>query len=144
LFDKTIILKPSASTVTTFEKFIVCKNFHYNENISFLLKQNYFKLLVFLKKNEKNNITSILNYEIPCYFTTKLFDINITLGQQQLESLNLVISLLKNNKNREEKIEILKKANIQKSVAWCEKYKVPYNKFTEKINMFLPIIVEKV
>jgi hypothetical protein len=43
------------------------------------------------------------------------------------------------NKNKEEKIEIIKKSNIQKSVAWCEKYKIPCNKFSEKTNIFLPI-----
>ena len=35
-------------------------------------------------------------------------------------------------------LEILKKNNIQKCVNWCEKYKIPCNKFSEKINIFLP------
>jgi hypothetical protein len=34
--------------------------------------------------------------------------------------------------------------NIQKSINWCEKMKIPYNKiynkFSEKPNIFLPII----
>jgi hypothetical protein len=102
------------------------------------LKLNYFRLFVFLKKLEGKYITSILDFEIPCYFTMKLYDINIIIGQQQLESLDLIINIIK-NKNREEKIESLKKINIQKSVTWCEKYKIPCNKFTEKTNIFLPI-----
>jgi hypothetical protein len=53
----------------------------------------------------------------------------------------LVINILK-NKNKEDKIETLKKMNIQKSVLWCEKYKIPCNKFFEKTNIFLPIIKE--
>ena len=68
----------------------------------------------------------------------KLDDMNIISGQQQLESLDLVINILK-NKNKEDKIETLKKMNIQKSVMWCEKYKIPCNKFSEKTNIFLPI-----
>lgn len=64
---------------------------------------------------------------------------NITIGQQQLEALDQIISILK-NKNKDDKIETIKKSNIQKSVSWCEKYKIPCNKFTEKINIFLPII----
>ena len=67
----------------------------------------------------------------------KLDDINIIFGQQQLESLDLVINILK-NKNKDDKIESIKKNNIQKSVAWCEKYKIPCNKFSDKINIFLP------
>ena len=34
----------------------------------------------------------------------------------------------------------MKKCNIQKSVSWCEKLKIPCNKFSEKTNIFLPII----
>jgi UV DNA damage repair endonuclease len=50
----------------------------------------------------------------------------------------MVINILK-NKNKEDKIETIKKSNIQKSVIWCEKYKIPCNRFSEKINIFLPI-----
>jgi len=35
---------------------------------------------------------------------------------------------------------MMKKCNIQKSVSWCEKLKIPCNKFSEKTNIFLPII----
>jgi hypothetical protein len=38
---------------------------------------------------------------------------------------------------------LIKKTNIQKSVAWCEKYKIPCNKFSEKTNIFLPLDEEK-
>ena len=43
------------------------------------------------------------------------------------------------SKNKEDKLETLKKNNIQKCVQWCEKYKIPCNKFSEKINIFLPV-----
>ena len=95
-----------------------------------------------LNKEEKVNITSILDFEIPYYFTTKIDDINVIIGQQQLESLDMVLNIIK-NKNKDDKIETIKKTNVQKSVAWCEKYKIPHNKFTEKINIFLPIINEE-
>lgn len=87
------------------------------------------------------NIVSIIDYEIPCYFVNKIDDINIIIGQQQLESLDQIINIIK-NKNKEERIETIKKSNIQKSVSWCEKLKIPYNRFSEKTNIFLPIIKE--
>jgi len=31
----------------------------------------------------------------------------------------------------------LKKSNIQKCIQWCDKFKIPYNKFTDKVNIFL-------
>jgi hypothetical protein len=141
LYEKTYILKPNTSNITTFDKYIICKNFQTNNDKVTNFKLNYYKLLVFLKRLNDKHITSIINYEIPYYFTMKLDDVNIIFGQQQLETLDLVINILK-NKNKEDKIESIKKTNIQKSVAWCEKYKIPCNKFSEKINIFLPISKE--
>ena len=96
---------------------------------------------MFLKKILDKNIVSILDYDIPNYFLSKIDDLNNTIGKQQLESLDLIINLLK-NKNKEEKIQTIKKCNIQKSIAWCEKYKMPFNRFSEKINIFLPTNTE--
>jgi hypothetical protein len=138
LFDKTYIIKPSSNNITTFEKYIVCKGFIFNEGRTENYKINYFKLLVFLKKLENKQIVSILSNNLPYFFINKLDDINIILGQQQLESFDQIISILK-SKNKEDKIESIKKINIQKSVNWCEKYKIPCNKFVEKTNIFLPI-----
>ena len=115
------------------------------ENISLLSEIAIYTLTeelplreVFLKISENAQISSILDYEIPYYFTMKLNDINMIIGQQQLESLNSILNLLK-NKNKDDRSDIMKKTNIQKAVSWCEKYKIPCNKFTEKTNMFLPV-----
>jgi hypothetical protein len=142
LYDKVYVLKPNTSNITTFDKYIICKNFHHNEySDTRYLKLNYYRLLIFLKKLENKHIESILDFGIPYYFTIKLQDMNIIIGQQQIDSLDLIMNILK-NKNREEKIETIKKSNIQKSVSWCEKYKIPFNKFSEKTNIFLPITKE--
>jgi hypothetical protein len=45
-------------------------------------------------------------------------------------------------RQRSAEIELLQKNNINKAVLWCEKFKIPCNKFTDKINMFLPIFKE--
>ena len=50
----------------------------------------------------------------------------------------MLINLVK-NKNKIEKIETIRKHNIQKCINWCDKYKLPCNKFADKINIFLPI-----
>ena len=141
LFENVYIIKPNSNNVTTFDKYLVCKNFINNENSITHNKSNKLKLEFFFKTFQNNYVTSILDFELPYYFNTKLDDINITIGHQQLETLDQIISILK-NKNKNEKIETIKKTNIQKSVNWCEKYKIPYNKFTEKTNIFLPIMKE--
>jgi hypothetical protein len=141
LYDKTYIVKPNTNNVTTFEKYIVCKDFNVNENKLEILKHYYDNLsnILFLcRTNNNKKIFSIFKNEIPCYFVNKLDDINIIIGQQQLESINLVINILK-NKSRDEKIEIIRKTNIHKCVLWCEKYHIPHNKLHDKINIFLPI-----
>lgn len=141
LFEKMYILKPNTSNITTFDRYVICKNFQYNECNIKQLKVTYFRLAVFLKKLDGKYITSVMEQEIPYYFTTKLNDLNIIIGQQQLDSLNLVINLMK-NKNKNERTEVMKKSSIQKSVSWCEKYKIPFNRFTEKTNIFLPVSKE--
>jgi 23S rRNA U2552 (ribose-2'-O)-methylase RlmE/FtsJ len=127
LFEKVYIVKPTTSNVATFEKYIVCKYFTYANND---------------KINDPNtNINNLIKKEVPCYFCNKIKDLNSVLVQQQLEAMEQLINILK-NKNREEKIELLKKNNIHKSIAWCEKYGISHQKFIEKSNIFLPITNE--
>lgn len=142
LFDKVYIMKPNSNNITSFEKYLVCKGFNYDESKNENYKINYYKLLVFLKKLNNKNIVSIINKDLPYYFLNKIDDMNIIIGQQQLESLDHIINIIK-NKNKEDKIETIKKLNIQKSVIWCEKYKIPCNKFTDKTNIFLPITTKE-
>ena len=142
LFEKVYIIKPNTSNITTFEKYIVCKNFNGSAETKLeLYKNNYYNLSNFIKNLDNNNITSIIDNDIQYYFINKIDDMNIILGHQQLESLNQIINILK-NKNKEEKIENIKKTSIQKAVTWCEKFKIPCNRFSEKTNIFLPIIKE--
>ena len=123
------------------DRYIVCKNFLHGEESNNYLKLNYLKLVIFLKKIEEKNIISILDFHVPYFYKNKIDDINIIIGQQQLEALNQIICIYK-NKNKNDKIENIKKNNIQKSISWCEKYKIPCNKFAEKINIFLPLNTE--
>jgi hypothetical protein len=134
LYEKVYIAKPLVSNLYNSEKFIVCKNFKLSlDNVKYYL-QSIHSILVCLPTNKL--ITTILKKPLPYYFLNKVDEANIIIGHQQLETMEQLINLIK-NKNREEKIESLKKSNIQKCVQWCEKYKIPYNKFSEKINIFL-------
>ncbi|MFY7731801.1 MAG: hypothetical protein ACOVRN_19930 [Flavobacterium sp.] len=143
LYEKVYITKPSTSNVTTFEKYIVCKHFRYDDrnhdksNSTYILDVKCMSL--FYNKSRAQYIQGFGNNQFPCYFMNKVDDINMIMGQQQLDALDQIVSIYK-NKNKLDKIESIKKNNIQKSVLWCEKYKIPCNKFTEKINIFLPII----
>jgi hypothetical protein len=87
--------------------------------------------------NSSSSIESIIDNKLPCYFINKIEDSNINIGHSQIEQLDLILYMIK-NKNRDDKIETIKKNNIIKCVQWCEKYKIPYNKCIDKINIFLP------
>ena len=139
VYEKICVIKPNISNVTTFEKYIVCKKFILDEKRIEACKQNYNTILNFLQSYNKGNIYSLINDDIPSFFLNKVNDINIIIGQQQLESLHHILNILK-SRNKDDKIDLLKKTHIQKSVIWCEKFKLPCNKFTEKTNIFLPIV----
>jgi hypothetical protein len=141
IYEKIVIIKPNTSNIISFDKYVVCKNFIFNENKKNIYENYYLKITEFIYNYgslKGNNISSIIKCDIPYFFINKIDDINIIFGQQQLESFDQINNIFK-NKNKEEKIETIKKGNIQKSSAWCEKFKIPYNKFSDKINMFLPL-----
>lgn len=139
MYEKIYIIKPNTSNITSYEKYIICTNFYTDESISNTYKNNFYNLLTFLK-NKKEKIQSILDFKIPCFFLTKIHDINIIIGQQQLDTLDMIINLLKNkNKNKEEKIDLIKKNCMQKTIVCCEK-NINYNNCLKKCeNIFLTI-----
>jgi len=144
MYEKVYIIKPNVSNVLNSEKFIICKNFisDYSKTIENNKILNILKTIITESTVNGNILTSIFESELPYYFLNKIEESNIIVGQQQLEHLDHIINTIK-NKNRDDKIETLKKNNIQKCIQWCEKNKIPYNKFVDKLNIFLPVAVYK-
>ena len=145
IYEKIYIIKPNVSNILNDDKYIVCKGFILNNNSDKNYETIRCNLIThfndYVKNknfNEKTIVSSFIDYDVPCYFINKIDDINVILGQQKLETYDQVFNLFK-NKNCEDKLELIKKLNIQKSIAWCEKYKIPCNKFSDKTNIFLPI-----
>ena len=141
IFEKVYLIKPAISKITKGERFIVCKNFNYDSVVHTKLSQQLEKHLqhvLFDSTFANSNIHSIIENNIPYYFSNKIEEANAVIGQQQLEAYDQIINILK-NKNKDEKIEILKRNNIQKCIQWCEKNQLPYNKFTERVNIFLAV-----
>jgi hypothetical protein len=139
IFEKVFLIKPSISKITRGERFIICKNLNLNMiNQTKLLQQleNSLKSIIINNLSTENNIHSIIDNEIPYYFSNKIEEINAVIGQQQLEAYDQIINIFK-NKNKDDKIETLKRNHIQKCIQWCEKNQLPHNKFVERINIFL-------
>jgi hypothetical protein len=142
MYDKVYIIKPNASNAFKNERFIICKNFisDYSKTIENNNTIKYLKSIIADCLNNCKKISSLINSELPYYFLNKVEESNIIVGHLQLEQYDQLINLFK-NKNRDDRIESLKKNNIQKCIQWCEKHKIPYNKFVDKLNIFLPIVV---
>jgi len=131
LYEKIYIIKPNTSRVANSEKYIVCKNFKLNDSYEFVKQlSDLFPVL-----NKDNCVERFLNIDVPSLYINKLEDINAIIGQQQLENILLTLYLLDNNK--QDKLEMIKKNNIQKCINWCIKYKLPYNKNIQQLNVFL-------
>ena len=151
LYDKIYIIKPNTTNIVSSEKYLVCKNYLLDENrekehlIYYEALLNFIKLCDYINLNNNNIenneiiINSLLKYDTNYYFLNKIEEFNIIIGQSQLEAYNYLINILK-HKNREEKMESLKKININKCITWCEKNGIPYNKLADKINIFVPLI----
>ena len=71
-------------------------------------------------------IKSILPFPIEYYFVNKVEDYNAIFGQQQIENITTTMSNI-SSKAKADKIDNLKKNNIMKCLAWCEKHNIPSN-----------------
>lgn len=135
IYNKVYICKPHTSRLANSEKYIVCKNFKLDD-ASNLVKRfsTLFPILNDQNGNEKT-IQRFLNIEIPYFYTNKIEDVNAVIGQQQLENIIATLYILDNSK--QDKLETLKKNNIQKCVQWCIKYNFPYNANVQPVNAFI-------
>lgn len=131
MFNKVHIIKPSCSPIISSARYIVCKHFTPPANCSAQIDA----LLHLIMGNNMSNVVSLLDTIVPCHFMTKIEEVNVIVGQHQLDGFFQIINILK-NKNKEEKFESMKRNNVQKCVQWCEKFHIPYNKLLEKSNMF--------
>jgi len=145
LYEKIYIIKPIITNIISGERYIICKKFILNSH-KIPIYNNYIYSLKPLLINYpfynngceySKNISTIIKNKFSCYFLNKIEESNIIIGHSQIDNITQLINLFK-NKNKDDKIENIKKSNIQKCVQWCEKYKIPHNKFTDKINIFLP------
>ena len=156
LYEEVHIIKPNTSRLANSEKYIVCKYFQRNEKYNHLMTSiiDNFPLLTknrivteddssdMTKKDERLSFTSqpvtgkneaahsILHHFIPFpieyYFVNKIEDYNAIFGQQQIENITTTMSNI-SSKAKADKIDNLKKNNILKCIAWCEKHNIPNN-----------------
>ena len=123
-YDKVYIIKPNTSRYANSEKYIVCKNFIFNNN-----SQYYYQLFLNPFINMINNNKPIIRFmtiDVSLYFTSKIQEYNAIFGQQQLENIYHTFSII-NNKSKFEKYNTNIKNNIIKCIHWCNKFNIETN-----------------
>ena len=131
-YKKVYICKPHTSRCANSEKYIICKNFLFDDvkEIIPIFLSNYDKI-----EDKSLNLINLINFDLPYIFINKLEEINAIFGQQQIENISYTINIIENNKS--EKIDTFKKTNIIKCINWCQRHQLPYNKNIQPTNMFL-------
>lgn len=131
-YDKVYMIKPQTSRYANSEKYIVCKGFLFSSCEKFypILHKTFEKMI-----HTDAYIHRFINFPTPTNFMTRLEEYNAIFGQQQIENIYFTISLIK-NKSKPDKIDSLIRANIQKCINWCIKYKIPFHTITPNTNIF--------
>ena len=134
-YSKVIITKPYTSRYANSEKYIICKDFKFSDTTD--ITNKFIKILKILESFDFNkySINKILDVTIPFYYLSRVKEVNAIFGHKQIDNINSTIKLI-TYKDKQSKVNILQQNNIQKSITWCIKNNIPYNKNYEYKNIF--------
>lgn len=121
-YNSVSIMKPHTSRIANSEKYVVCQGFKISHSDK-LIKQ--FSEL-FSSMGSPERISSILSQEHDLYFLNKIEEMNAMVSFQQIENITSTLSIITNHRNAE-KLDQYKKTNVNKCIAWCENYEIPYH-----------------
>ena len=134
-YDEVYIYKPQTSRYGNSEKYIVCKNFKYDNTDSLYKSFHNIINTLFIVDYDNFIIKNILSINIPELYKNTLSEINAIYGQQQIENINNTFILIQNYTKTREKMNVYKHNNIQKCIQWCINNDIPYNNII-KNNIF--------
>ena len=134
-YNNVSIMKPHTSRIANSEKYVVCQGFKIADSGKIIEQITG----VFTSLCNPDRIYSILAQENDLYFLNKIEEMNAMVSFQQIENITSTLSIITNHRNSE-KLEQFKKTNVNKCIAWCEYYNIPYHIHTTTIqstNIFL-------
>jgi 23S rRNA U2552 (ribose-2'-O)-methylase RlmE/FtsJ len=141
-YSDVIIIKPNTSRVANSEKYIVCKGFKLVQDGSeaqliSVFRTFFEKLALTTTTTKGSGIGAILrscDYH-KLHIIHRIEEVNAILGQQQIENIISTVALV--HGKPADRVDVYKKAHIQKCVDWCERYNIPYNKHSITTNTFI-------
>ena len=132
------IMKPYTSRIANSEKYVICQGFKMSDSTQIIQQFAciFPSLLQFTEdcdcKSDKTDcvgkqvLSSLLPFEHDLYFLNRIEEMNAMVSFQQIENITSTLSIITNHRNAE-KLEQYKRANVNKCIAWCEKYEIPHN-----------------
>jgi 23S rRNA U2552 (ribose-2'-O)-methylase RlmE/FtsJ len=115
------IMKPYTSRVANSEKYIICQGFKVADSHAII--QQFIGVFPSLLNGV---LSSFLPFQHDLYYLNRIEEMNAMVSFQQIENITSTLSIITNHRNAE-KLEQYKRANVNKCIAWCEKYEIPYN-----------------
>jgi len=121
-YNSVSIMKPHTSRIANSEKYVICQGFKLTDSSKII--EQFAELFSTLSSPDK--IISILPNDHDLYFLNKIEEMNAMVSFQQIENITSTLSIITNHRNTE-KLDHYKKSNVNKCIAWCEHYEIPYH-----------------
>lgn len=116
IYDNVYLFKPNTSNTSNGYVYLVCKTFH-NDTLKYKNVLNYIQHIIIPNIQDiyrhKLNISRIIKNETSYNVNTIIEEFNAILGQQQLEMYGFINNIF-NHKNKNDKLENIRKTNLNK------------------------------
>jgi hypothetical protein len=132
-YNNVSIMKPYTSRIANSEKYVVCQGFKIADSTQII--QQFASIFHFIQSAANDGgvgvtcdsvLSSLLPFDHDLYFLNRIEEMNAMVSFQQIENITSTLSIITNHRNAE-KLEQYKRANVNKCIAWCEKYDIPHN-----------------
>jgi 23S rRNA U2552 (ribose-2'-O)-methylase RlmE/FtsJ len=132
------ICKPKTSRFANSEKYVICQDFKYSDTSQYYTP--FYTILDELHKNPDRCISSIFAFHIPLAFVREVEELNCIFGKKQLNTIHNTLMMIQ--EQRSDKIERLRKSNIEKCVQWCLKNNLPCHNQFKPQNIFTKQVIK--
>ena len=136
IYETVYFVKPHTSRYANSEKYIVCKIFQLGDKSRQEMINALYKVILQIEDSKGCcSIDGLFTFALPYYFVNRVEEYNAIFGQQQVENIGSTLVLIDNSKY--DKLETIKKQNMQKCVSWCQQHYLDYNASLQPMNIFL-------
>jgi 23S rRNA U2552 (ribose-2'-O)-methylase RlmE/FtsJ len=135
-YREVYITKPMTSRIANSEKYVVCRNFIYDDATFYYpyLHNIFHKMTCSINDQLPGSffVTQYLALPIPRFYLSKMEECVSVLGQQQLENIHYTITMIYKN-IKPDKIEHIVKMNVSKCIQWCTLNNIFYNAYIPNV-----------